>query len=142
MNRDDPGHPHYFRPNALSSSSVAPTIIFHKDSPWIVVGSPGSQRIFTAITQFLINIIERNMTIYEAMKAPRMHCSVNNLISIEADRFPVSVISRFKEEGYEIDKRKPWSFYLGAIHAVLKMQSGGGFQGVAEIRRDGTAEGI
>lgn len=142
MNRDDPGHPHYFSPNALSSSSVAPTIIFHKDSPWMVVGSPGSQRIFTAISQFLINVIERNMTIYEAMKEPRMHCSIDNLISIEADRFPAAVISRLKEERYEIDKREPWSFYLGAIQAALKMQSGDGFQGVAEIRRDGTAEGI
>jgi gamma-glutamyltranspeptidase / glutathione hydrolase len=35
----------------------------------------------------------------------------------------------------------PYSFYHGAIHAVLKRRTGPGFQGVAEIRRDGTALG-
>ncbi len=44
--------------------------------------------------------------------------------------------------GYKIDIKERFSFYLGAIHAVLKRQTGDGFQGVAEIRRDGTAEGL
>ena len=45
--------------------------------------------------------------------------------------------------GYKIDIRERYSFFLGAIHAVLKRQTGdGGFQGVAEVRRDGTAEGL
>ena len=63
--------------------------------------------------------------------------------SIEADRFHPSVLSRLKEEGYEIDKRGPFSFYFGSIQTVLKEQSGGGgFQGIADVRRDGTAGGI
>ena len=143
MNRDDPEHPHYFRPNGLSYSSVAPAVIFYKDSPWMVLGSPGSQRIFTALSQFLINVVDRNMTISEAMEEPRMHYSINNLISIEADRFHPSVLSRLKEEGYEIDRRGSLSFYFGSIQTVLKKKSGGGgFQGIADVRRDGTAGGI
>ena len=143
MNLENPEHPHYFRPNGLSSSLVVPSIIFYKDSPWMVLGSPGSQRIFTAMSQFLINVIDRNMTISEAMKEPRMHYSINNLISIEADRFHPSVLSRLKSEGYEIDRRGPYSFYFGSIQAVLKEQSGNGwFQGIADVRRDGTAGGI
>ncbi|MCD6396310.1 MAG: gamma-glutamyltransferase, partial [Spirochaetaceae bacterium] len=143
MNRDDPEHPHYFRPNGLSFSSVAPSIIFHKDLPWMVLGTPGSQRIFTALSQFIINVVDRNMTISEAMEEPRMHYSINNLISIEADRFHPSVLSRLEGDGYTIDRREPLSFYFGGIQAVLKeLSGGGGFQGIADIRRDGTAGGI
>jgi gamma-glutamyltranspeptidase/glutathione hydrolase len=31
---------------------------------------------------------------------------------------------------------------MGAIHAIMKTQTSAGFQGVAEIRRDGTAAGL
>ena len=109
----------------------------------MVLGTPGSQRIFTALSQFLINVADRNMTISEAMEEPRMHYSINNLISIEANRFQSSVLSRLEEDGYEIDRRGPFSFYFGGIQTVLKEQSGGGgFQGIADVRRDGTAGGI
>lgn len=143
MNLDSPEHPHYFRPNGLAFSSVAPSIIFRKDSPWMVLGTPGSQRIFTAMSQFLINVVDRNMTISEAMEEPRIHYSINNLISAEADRFHPSVLARLQKEGYEIDRREPFSYYFGSIQAVLKEQSGtGGYQGTADVRRDGSAEGI
>ena len=44
--------------------------------------------------------------------------------------------------GYKIDIKERYSFFLGAIHAVMKCQTSEGFQGVAEVRRDGTAEGL
>ena len=142
MNRDDPAHPHHLKPGSPSSSYVAPALVFSKGEPWILVGSPGSLRIFTTVVQFLSNVLDRNMTIDEAMREPRLHCTAGGCISIEADRFPASVIPFLREKGYELDMREAWSFYLGAIHAVVKLQSVEGFQGVAEVRRDGTAEGL
>ena len=50
-------------------------------------------------------------------------------------------IKSFKERGYRINKREAYAFYLGAIHAVMKCRESDGFQGVAEIRRDGIAKG-
>jgi gamma-glutamyltranspeptidase/glutathione hydrolase len=135
-------HPFYLRPNAVPWATVAPTLIYNGNDIWMAVGSPGSERIFSSITQFLLHVIDEHQPISEAMIAPRLHCSLGGRVSLEAERFPDELPDLFQEKGYRIDKRPNFSFYLGAIHAVLKKQSGSGFQGVAEKRRDGTAGGL
>jgi gamma-glutamyltranspeptidase/glutathione hydrolase len=134
-------HPFYLRPNAVPWATVAPTLIFYNKEIWMAVGSPGSERIFSSIAQFLIHVVDEHQPIDEAMRAPRLHCSLGGRVSLEAERFPDELVTLFQQKGYRIDKRKPFSFYLGAIHAVLKKHDGTGFQGVADVRRDGTAGG-
>ncbi|NIR52381.1 gamma-glutamyltransferase [candidate division KSB1 bacterium] len=137
-----PGHPFYLRPNAIPWTSVAPAIVFHKDTPWMVVGSPGSSRIYSAVSQFLVHVIDGRQPICEAMRRPRFHCSIGGTISLEADRFDPEIIHYLADMGYKIDRRRPYSFYLGAIQAALRCKTRDGFQGVAEIRRDGMAAGL
>ena len=134
-------HPFYLRPNAVPWATVAPTLIFRNKDVWMALGSPGSERSITSMVQFLIHIINENKPMSEAMMAPRLHCSLGGKISLEAERFPEELIDHFKSKGYRTDKRESFAFYLGAIHAVMKCQAISGFQSVAEIRRDGTAEG-
>ena len=141
LDTNDPSHPYYLRPNAIPWSSVAPIIAFYNNRPWMVAGSPGSERIFSAMSQFLSHIIDGDQPISEAMLRPRLHCTVGGKVSLEAERFDPAIVDYLTKVGYKIDIREPYSFYLGAIHAVLKSQSSGQFQGVAEIRRDGTAKG-
>ncbi|UCE05880.1 MAG: gamma-glutamyltransferase family protein [bacterium] len=139
---NEPSHPFYLRPNAVPWATVAPTLIFYKNNVWMALGSPGSERSITAMVQFLIHIIDEGMSISEAMLAPRIHCSLGGKISLEAERFPDEIIKSFKERGYRINKREPFAFYLGGIHAVIKCRNSDGFQGVAEVRRDGIAAGF
>ena len=94
------------------------------------------------ISDFVTRVIDGDNSIDEAMKRPRIHCSLDGKISIEADDSAIQLIKHLKKTGYKIDIRERYSFYLGAIHAVLKTHTGNGFQGVAEIRRDGTADGL
>lgn len=138
---DNPAHPYYLRPNAVPWSSVTPTIVFRHGEPWLVVGSPGSERIFSSVSQFLVSVIDRSSGIDAAMLEPRFHCSIGGRISLEAERFDPNVIEHLASLGYTIDEREPYAFYLGCIQAVLKRQTGPGFQGVADVRRDGTAAG-
>lgn len=137
----DPSHPYYLRPNAIPWSSVAPIIAFYDKKPWLVAGSPGSERIFSAVAQFLSHIVDGNKPISKAMVAPRFHCSVGGQLSYEGDRFDPNILNYLENAGYKMDEREPYSFYLGAIHAILRCQTSDQFQGVAEIRRDGTAAG-
>jgi len=137
----EPSHPFYLRPNAVPWATVAPSLVFRKNDIWLAMGSTGSERSITSMVQFLIHIIDEGMSIDGAMLAPRIHCSLGGRISLEAERFPDEIIKSFKERGYRISKREAYSFYLGAIHAVMKYKDGSGFQGVAEIRRDGIAAG-
>ena len=135
-----PEHPYYLRPNSVPWATVSPSIIFLNDKPWLVMGSPGSERIFSVLTQFLMHIVDEKMSIDKAVKEPRIHSSLGGLVSYE-DRFDTEIIDYLRREGYRLDKREPYSFYLGSIHAVLRKRDGS-FQGVADVRRDGTAGGL
>jgi len=139
---ENPSHPFYLRPNSIPWTSVSPSIIFYNHKPWIVLGSPGSARIFSVVSHFISRIIDGDNSIDQAMTRPRIHCSLDGKISLEADDSGIEIIKYLKRMGYKIDIRERYSFYLGAIHAVLKRQTGDGFQGVAEIRRDGVAAGL
>ncbi len=134
-------HPYYLRPNSVPWASVAPTMVFLGDRLWLVLGSPGSERIFSVLTQFLLNVVDLDMPIDRAVKEPRIHSSLGGLVSLEADRIEEEILDYLIREGYRIDRREPFSFYLGSVHAVLRKRDGG-FQGAADVRRDGTAGGF
>ena len=131
-------HPYYLRPNAVPWASVSPTIIFDNKRPWLAIGSPGSQRIVSAILQVLLRL-ERGATPFGAVEAPRMHCSITGKVSIEATRMRNDIPELLKSHGFSIDIRDPYSFYLGSVQLVLNQN--GEFIGVADPRRDGSAQG-
>jgi gamma-glutamyltranspeptidase/glutathione hydrolase len=137
----DPGNPYFLRPNAVPYSSMSPAILFHKQAPWLVVGSPGSDRIFSAISQFLIHLLDGNKSLAEAVAHPRLHCSIGGTLSIEAERFDVSILTYLNQLGYKLELCPSYSFYLGAIYAAMRCQTLSGFQGVAEVRREGFVAG-
>jgi gamma-glutamyltranspeptidase/glutathione hydrolase len=139
---NDPSHPHYLRPNASPWTSVAPSIIFYKEKPWVVTGSPGSERIYSSVAQFLTNMVDKNLSMDEAVKKPRLHCSIGGTVSIEANRFKPEIVAYLEEMGYHIERKSDYDFYFGAIHSVMKCISKDEFQGAAEVRRDGTSGGI
>lgn len=138
----NPAHPYYIRPNAIPWTSVSPALIFNNSKLWMVVGSPGSQRIFSTITQFLSRIIDGGLPMSDAIERPRFHCSIGGTVSIEDGGFRTEILDYLKEMGYAISVKDRYSFYHGAIHATMKLQTQEGFHGVAEVRRDGTAEGL
>ena len=137
----NPAHPFFLRPNAVPWSSVSPSIIFYEDKPWIALGSPGSERIFSTVSLFISRLFDEGRSIHEAMEMPRIHCSLGGRISVEAEPGDSALADSLKAKGYSVKVRERYSFYHGAVHAVLRRQTGGGFQGVAEVRRDGTAGG-
>ncbi len=136
-----PEHPFYLRPNAVPWATVAPTMVFRESDLWLVLGSPGSERIISTLTLFLIRMIDDHLPLNEAMMAPRLHCSLGGRVSLEAGRFPESLLPFLEYKGFRIDKREDFSFYLGCVQAILKKHDGSGFQGVSDVRRDGSAVG-
>ena len=71
-------HPYYLRPGAAPWASVAPTIGFRGTKPWLVIGSPGSERIVSALSQVILRLAHQNP--YDAVAAPRIHCSVKKKV--------------------------------------------------------------
>jgi gamma-glutamyltranspeptidase/glutathione hydrolase len=134
---EDISHPYYMRPNGVPWASVLPTIILRNKIPWLAIGSPGSERITSAILQVLLRLDFQSP--FDAVAAPRLHCSYNGKVSLEAAFMRDDIPEMLSSRGFQIDKREPMSFYLGCIQMVLK--EGNEFIGVADPRRDGSALG-
>lgn len=137
-----PDHPFYLRPNKAPWATVTPTMIFNDKNIWMALGSPGSERIISVLVQFLLLVIDRKYPIDKAMKMPRFHCSLGGRVSLEVDGFAESLVPFLKHKGFRIDERPMNAFYMGCLQAVLRKHDGSGFQGIADVRRDGTAKGI
>ena len=134
---DDITHPNYLRPTAVPWASVAPTIVFKNKKPYLAIGSPGSERITSAILQVLLRLNYQSP--YDAVAAPRLHCSVGGRVSLEVSRMRDDIPRLLEKHGYDVDMRDPYSFYLGCIQLV--MHENDEFIGVADPRRDGSAGG-
>jgi gamma-glutamyltranspeptidase/glutathione hydrolase len=135
---EDISHPYYLRPGAVPWASVAPTIVFRGNRPWLAIGSPGSERITPSILQVLIRL-ENGYSLYEAVEAPRLHCSLTGNVSIESARMHPDVAASLKKAGYEVTERDPYAFYMGCVQVV--MREGHHFHGMADPRRGGAAGG-
>ena len=135
----DASHPYYMRPNAVPWASVAPTVIFRGRRPWLAIGSPGSERIAPSILQVLLRL--RHSSPFAAVEAPRLHCSLDGKVSLEASRIRDDVPARLRRHGFEVVPREAYSFYMGCVQMVLRDHRSGELIGVADPRRDGSAAG-
>jgi gamma-glutamyltranspeptidase/glutathione hydrolase len=78
-----PGVPNYFglvgaeanaiEPGKRMLSSMTPTIVDKDSSLFLVLGAPGGSTIITAVFQTMMNVIEHDMPLDEAVAAPRFH---------------------------------------------------------------------
>lgn len=134
---EDIEHPYYLRPNSVPWASVAPTIVFRGRRPWLAIGSPGSERIAPSIMQVILRLARQ--TPYDAVAAPRLHCSMNGLVSLEASRMRSDIPPALEAKGFEVKLRDAYSFYMGCVQLVSRERNI--FTGVADPRRDGAAGG-
>jgi gamma-glutamyltranspeptidase/glutathione hydrolase len=135
---DDMAHPYYLHPTAEPWASVAPTIVFRGRRPWLTIGSPGSDRITPSIAQVLLRL-HAGQSPFDAVDAPRLHCSLDGDVSLEAARMRDDIPEALIKHGFTVNERDPYSFYLGCVQMVLRER--GLFTGVADPRRDGSAAG-
>ena len=134
---DDIEHPYYLRPNSMPWASVAPTIVFRGRRPWLAIGSPGSERIAPSIMQVIMRLAKQAP--YDAVAAPRLHCSLDGLVSLEASRMRSDIPPALERAGFTVKVRDAYSFYMGCVQLVCRERSV--FTGVADLRRDGAAGG-
>ena len=130
-------HFHYLRPGAVARSNAAPTILLKGGCPRIAIGSTGSERMISGIFQVLVRL--QNQTPFEAVKAPRLHCTPEGEVMLEAERFSPEALRRLEKYGFRLSPFDAWSFKVGGLH--LAVYDGTSYYGVAEPRRDGAAGG-
>ena len=67
----DPADPNRIEPGKRPRSSMAPTIVLDGHRVKLVVGSPGGATIITTVLQVLLNRLDLDMSLPEAVAAPR-----------------------------------------------------------------------
>ncbi|BDQ10933.1 gamma-glutamyltransferase [Sediminibacterium sp. TEGAF015] len=60
-------------PGKRMLSSMTPTMVLKNKKPYIVIGTPGGTTIPTSVYQALINVIDFNKTLGDAIDAPKFH---------------------------------------------------------------------
>ncbi|MGQ0571937.1 MAG: gamma-glutamyltransferase, partial [Armatimonadota bacterium] len=94
-------------------------IVFEGSRPRIVIGAPGGSRLITAIHQSILNVLDRGMTMAEAVSAPRFHSEEPALIFVEPS-LPEDVVEALRSRGYRVEH----STYMSRVQAILVDESG------------------
>ncbi len=137
-----PTSPNAPEPGKTPLSSMSPTIMEKDGEVFMVLGSPGATRIFTAMAQIISNVIDFNMGMDEAIEAPRIHAysSAGKAMPIFVeDRIPLLTIEALRLLGNQVDVKGTHDLYFGGAQGIL-LKNGVLFGG-GDSRRDGIAIG-
>jgi gamma-glutamyltranspeptidase/glutathione hydrolase len=76
--------PNLVAPNKRMLSSMTPTIVARNGKPYLLIGSPGGRTIINTVLQVIVNVIDFEMDVAEAIAAPRIHHQwLPNVLHIE-----------------------------------------------------------
>jgi gamma-glutamyltranspeptidase/glutathione hydrolase len=120
-------------PGTRLTSMQAPTMVVGPDGIELVVGSSGSNRLRSAITQVAINVIDHGMGARDAIDHPRVH--------VEGDRldceggFDEAEIEQLERWGERVNRFAGLNLYFGGANAVVGR--GGALEAAGDPRRDG-----
>ena len=132
MMGEDDLHPDGFHnspPGQRVGSMMSPSLLIKDNAVKLVIGSGGSKRIRTAISQVLSQVIDFNRPLQDAVDAPRLHWD-GELLQIEPG-FPAEAVASLKKL-VEVNEWQAQGVYFGGVHAVIP-----GKEGAADQRRGG-----
>ena len=81
------GEANAIEPNKRMLSSMTPTIFVLTDGRILVTGSPGGSTIITTVLQIIVNLVDHEMSLHDAVGSPRFHHQwLPNQITVERDQ--------------------------------------------------------
>jgi gamma-glutamyltranspeptidase/glutathione hydrolase len=138
---DDPAAPYYLAENEMPLSSMSATIVSRDAEPLLVLGSPGSARIISAVAQVTSHWIDVRQGVQAAVAAWRVHAVPDNKAYVEGPEVPPELLRGMAERamtlvrptyGVSDSQLDP---YFGGVHALAL--EGDSWTGAADPRRDG-----
>jgi len=98
--------PNLIAPAKRMLSSMSPTIVSHKGKPLLVIGSPGGRTIINTVLQIILNHIDHEMNIAEAIEAGRFHHQwLPDVTDVEKGAISTDTEKIFTEMGHKIQYR-------------------------------------
>lgn len=149
-----PGYPNFFgvigseansiQPKKRMLSAMTPTIVLKNNKPHLILGSPGGPSIITSVFQTILNVLEYNMNVNDAVSSPRFHHQwYPDLIVMEDEAYSNDLNSILSQKNYLIVKLPiegdTLGVYkrsdIGAVDAILIDDNGKVFGG-PDLRRE------
>nr|MBP6794983.1 gamma-glutamyltransferase [Saprospiraceae bacterium] len=125
------------QPGKRMLSSMTPTILEKDGKLFMVLGSPGGSTIITAVFQVMLNVIEWDMSMSEAVAASRFHHQwLPDEIMMETKSFNDQVQEKLRMIGHKMRDIRS----IGLVDAILVTKDGK-LEGGADPRSDDHAEG-
>ena len=134
------GSPNRIGPGKRVDFIVAPTQTFLDGRFFLSMGTPGGYGIHQTTTQLLLNVLDFDMNVQQAIEAPRFRCYPGRVVEME-ERFPLHVRRELVARGHEVTVLDAWSTSVGGAQGIQFDADQGVFQGGADPRRDGYAAG-
>ncbi len=123
-------------PRKRPLSSMTPTIVMKDGKPYLVTGSPGGSRIITTVLQIILNVLDHEMNVADAVAAPRIHHQWLPDEVFAEKTYPDETLKGLVERGHTIATRVPNT----SANSILITKDG--FAGAADTRtRGATAVG-
>ena len=130
------------QPEKRMLSSMTPTIILKDEKPFIIIGSPGGSQIITAVLQVVLNCIDFNMNILEAVERPRIHHQwMPDSIYYENFSFSEEVKKELTAMGYSLVNEGADLRIIGIAEGIMIDQKNKIIYGASDPRGGGLAVG-
>jgi gamma-glutamyltranspeptidase/glutathione hydrolase len=122
-------------PGKRMLSSMTPTIVLRNNKPYIILGTPGGATIITSVFQTIVDLLDFNMSVNNAVNKPKFHMQWKpDLVYVEKG-FPDSVKQAMGKMGYTFKVRSA----IGRTEVIRV--TGGMIEAVADSRGDDSAAG-
>jgi gamma-glutamyltranspeptidase / glutathione hydrolase len=148
-------HPHQLGSRCLPRSNAAPTLVRRACQPngqsansdcslpapcVLTLGAAGSRRITSSILHVLSSVLDRGLSLDEALQVPRIHATLSRQVWLEREAASDTLVRRLESTFRKIVFKSPLSYSMGAVQAIGFLPDGM-LVGAADPRREGTAIG-
>jgi len=140
----DDGSPYVLKANEMPLSSMAGAIVKKNGETKLVLGSPASARIISAVAQVTSYWVDVDENIEKAVGAYRVHVVPDNRAYVEGPDIPNELLMGIASNGYDLKRpaygvsNSQYDPYFGGVHAITK--ENGQWTGAADPRRDGSVK--
>ena len=127
-------------PRKRPLSAMTPTFVLRKDNTlWFAIGSPGGPTIIDTVLQTIINIVDYDMNIQQAIDAPRIHHQwLPDEIVYEPYGLSGDTVRALLSRGHKLIEKPR---YMGDAQGIMIEEKTGVRLGASDPRNDGTPVG-
>lgn len=101
-------------PEKRMLSSMSPTIVLRDNKPYLIIGSPGGRTIINTVFQTVLNVLEYDLGIEEAIEFPKIHHQwLPDVLVYEKDKLSTEQLMLLQLKGHHPKERASLGRLMG-----------------------------